>query len=454
MKKTLVFTFAFSCIFNAQSLFAQHGGTMNHWYFGWFASMEFTTGSPVATPDSDMICEEGSATMSDEAGNLLFYTNGGGDSNNPWPGGVWNRNHELMPNGDITGLTGSDSSPQSSLIIQKSATEYYLFTIGASPTPVGVRVSIVDMSLDGGLGDLTLVGDPVLDPPPSPLAEGMTATEDAEGTGHWLVVHSSSGNTFYVMHVTPTGISSPTTYNIGSGLHNSGQIKFSVQGDRLAQDDNIFDFDNATGVISNPINLGFTNSFGWGGWGRAFSPSGRFFYMGELGPNGDVFQYDLMATDIPASKVLLGSSSAGVSGPMQLGPDLKIYFSLKEYQSLAAITDPDLPGTSCNFVSDYVPLTGNSQVSIPNFIDSDLRFAAAGKISKKQSIILAPNPTGDFLYLSSDHQSDEPIFIFDLSGKQLSNWSLDGSNKIDVRNLNPGIYLIRQGAASAQFVKE
>ena len=49
--------------------------------------MEFTTGSPVATSGSDMICEEGSATISDEAGNLLFYTNGGGDSSNPWPGG-------------------------------------------------------------------------------------------------------------------------------------------------------------------------------------------------------------------------------------------------------------------------------------------------------------------------------------------------------------------------------
>lgn len=454
MKKALTFALALSCILNGQSLFAQHGGTMNHWYFGWFVSMEFTTGSPVATSGSDMICEEGSATISDEAGNLLFYTNGGGDSSNPWPGGVWNRNHELMPNGDITGLTGSDSSPQSSLIIRKSTNEYYLFTIGASPNPVGVRVSIVDMSLDGGLGDLTLVGDPVLDPPPSPLAEGMTATEDADGTGHWLVVHSKTGNTFYVMHVTPTGISAPTTYNVGSGTNNGGQIKISVQGDRLAQGDNIFDFDNATGAISNPISLGFTGSAGWGGWGRAFSPSGRFFYMGELGINGDVFQYDLMATDIPGSQVFLGTSSTGISGPMQLGPDLKLYFSLKEYQKLAAITNPDLPGTSCNFVSDYVTLTGNPQVSIPNFIDSDLRLAVTEKISKDQSLILAPNPTSDFLYLSTDHPNDEPIFIFDLSGKQLSNWSLDGSNKIDVRELNPGMYVIRQGAASTQFVKE
>lgn len=454
MKKVFTFTLSLYLTLNVSSLFAQHGGVMNHWHFGWFASMEFTTGAPIATSNSDMICSEGSATISDELGNLLFYTNGGGDSNNPWPGGVWNRNHELMPNGNITGLTGSDSSPQSSLIIQKSANEYYLFTIGAANNPAGVRVSIIDMTLDGGLGDLTVVGDPVLDPAPTSLAEGMTATEDANGTGHWLVVHSNSGNTFYVMHVTPTGITGPTTYNVGSGLHNSGQIKFTVQGDRLAQDDNIFDFDNATGVISNPINLGFTNSFGWGGWGRAFSPSGRFFYLNELGPNGDVFQYDLMATDIPASKTYLGSSGSGIAGPMQLGPDLKIYFSLKGFQSLAAITDPDQPGTSCNFVADYVTLTGNPEVSIPNFIDSDLRLLAEQELSKEQAIILAPNPTEDFLHLTNLTQKDNPVFIYDLSGKQANNWSMEDSQTIDVRGLSSGVYVLRIGASSAQFIKK
>jgi hypothetical protein len=359
-----------------------------------------------------------------------------------------------MPNGNITGLTGSDSSPQSSIVIQKSTSEYYLFTIGASPNPAGVRVSIVDMSMDGGLGDLSLVGDPVLDSPSTPLAEGMTATEDADGSGHWLVVHSRNGNTFYVMHVTPTGISTPTTYNIGSGIDNGGQIKFSVQGDRIAQDENIFDFDNSTGVISNPISLGPIGTIGWGGWGRAFSPSGRYFYMGELGLTGAVHQFDLLATDIPASRIQLGTSSSGVSGPMQLGPDLKLYFSLKGFQSIAAITNPDLPGSSCNFVAEYVQLTGNSEVSIPNFIDSDLRLVLeANELAKSENILLAPNPTEDFLYLKDLSNSKESFIIFDLSGKKMSDWSIDG-NQIDVRGLSAGVYIIQQGASSARFVKQ
>ncbi len=447
MKNILRVSFILCFVLNFTTLFAQHGGVMNHWHFGWFASMEFTTGSPVATSGSDMICDEGSASYSDDQGNLLFYTNGGG-SNNPWPGGVWNRNNVLMPNGNITGLTGSDSSPQSSLVIKKSTTEYYLFTIGAASNPAGVRVTIIDMSLDGGLGDLTLIGDPVLDSPSIPLAEGMTATEDANGTGHWLVVHSRTGNTFYVMHVTPTGISTPTTYNIGSGFDNYGQIKFTIQGDRLAQDENIFDFDNATGVISNPISLSS------GGWGRAFSPSGRYFYMDQLGPTGEVHQYDLSASNIPTSKILLGSGSSGLSGPMQIGPDLKIYFSLYSYQSLAAITNPDLPGTNCNFVADFVTLTSNSQLSIPNFVNSELKLLAdANKLTKNKRILLTPNPTDDFLYLTDLTEQKEPFSIFDISGKQMSNWSIE-SNRIDVRQLSTGVYFLRQGVSSARFIKK
>lgn len=447
MKTLFRFAFTLSFILNCPALFAQHGGVMNHWHLGWFASMEFTTGSPVATSGSAMICEEGSATVSDELGNLLFYTNGGG-SNNPWPGGVWNKNHQLMPNGNITGLTGSDSSPQSSLIIKKSATEYYLFTIGSAAAPAGVRVSIVDMSLDNGLGDLTLVGDPVLDSPSTPLAEGMTATEDASGTGHWLVVHSNNGNTFYVIHVTPTGISSPTTYNIGSGSSNNGQIKFSINGDRLAQGENIFDFDNATGVISNPIDLGSD------GWGRAFSGSGRYFYMGQLGPVGDIHQYDLMAADVAASKVLVGSSGGTPLGPFQIGPDFKIYFSIYSNNSLGAIANPDLPGTACGYDPQAVTLNASSQLSIPNFIDSDLRFLSnTGELTKNESILVAPNPTSDYLHLSNHVDNNEPYVILDLSGKQIDGWSHD-DNRIDVRELHPGVYILQQGTASARFVKQ
>ncbi|TXI67741.1 MAG: hypothetical protein E6Q46_02540 [Flavobacterium sp.] len=73
--------------------FAQ--GEANIWYFGNKAGISFNSGVPVPLLDGQMQADEGCATLSDANGNLLFYTNGIT---------VWNRNHQIMPNG--TGLMG------------------------------------------------------------------------------------------------------------------------------------------------------------------------------------------------------------------------------------------------------------------------------------------------------------------------------------------------------------
>ena len=48
----------------------------NIWYFGDKAGLDFNSGSPVVLTDSEMTTNEGCATISDNNGNLLFYTNG------------------------------------------------------------------------------------------------------------------------------------------------------------------------------------------------------------------------------------------------------------------------------------------------------------------------------------------------------------------------------------------
>ncbi len=71
--------------------FAQKEG--NIWYFGAQAGIDFNSGSPIALTNCSpsFTAFEGVGTLSDTAGNLLFYT----DGNN-----VFNANHVLMPNGD------------------------------------------------------------------------------------------------------------------------------------------------------------------------------------------------------------------------------------------------------------------------------------------------------------------------------------------------------------------
>src|SRR6188768_434859 len=140
MKKILL-PFIFLISFTAS---AQHEA--DKWFFGTFAGLDFFNGSPVVLSGSAMATNEGCATISDNNGNLLFYTDGIT---------VWNKTHQVMPNG--TGLMGGISSTQSSICIPLpgSTTIYYLFTVDEVGGPNGFRYSIVDMSLQSGLGDVT-----------------------------------------------------------------------------------------------------------------------------------------------------------------------------------------------------------------------------------------------------------------------------------------------------------
>lgn len=112
-----VFLLATANCFLSTVSFAQ--GEANWWYFGYntgYAGLDFNGGSPVAVTNGQLSTYEGCASISDAAGNLLFYTDGIK---------VWNKNHVQMPNG--FGLMGATSSTQAALIVQRpgSAAIYY-----------------------------------------------------------------------------------------------------------------------------------------------------------------------------------------------------------------------------------------------------------------------------------------------------------------------------------------
>ncbi|MFN9941236.1 MAG: hypothetical protein ACK56I_17330, partial [bacterium] len=106
---------------------------------------------------------ECSTAYSDSAGNILFYSNGGGrlPELGQDPGHIWNKNHEVMY--DMQGLEGGGfSAAQSSVIVPAPGEPnvYYLFTIdelehyvdatpevlAAEPNGRGFRYFKVDMT--------------------------------------------------------------------------------------------------------------------------------------------------------------------------------------------------------------------------------------------------------------------------------------------------------------------
>ena len=357
--------------------YAQKQG--NIWYFGRQAGLDFNAGAPVAgipvaLTDGQIDTYEGCATIADQNGQLLFYTDGIS---------VWNRDHQRMPNG--TGLHGDPSATQSGVIlpVPKNSDRYFVFTVDDEAGPFGVQYSTVDLSLDGGLGDVTIKNVPVL----APTTEKITATQHANQTDLWLVTHAYESDAFYAYRVTEAGVdvANPVISRVGAvhsgGLPRpAGYLKISSDGSRLAlaipgevnSIVEVFDFDNTTGQVSAPITL--TGFSGQGAYGIEFSPNGQLLYVSdadyfEVFVPRNLYQYDLTAADIAASRTIVATDVA-LAG-LQIAIDGKIYVSRASSEYLGVINQPDQPGVACDYVSEGVYLGGRTaEYGLPTFVQS------------------------------------------------------------------------------------
>ena len=126
---------------------------------------------------------------------------------------VWDRTHTVMPNG--LGLQGDYSSTQSSIAIPNPANplRYYLFTTALF---LGTRYSEIDMSLNGGKGDVLTATKNTLLISNSESSEKLIATRHCNRTDYWVITHKLNSTAFYVYLVNTAGIQPPVIFNIGS----------------------------------------------------------------------------------------------------------------------------------------------------------------------------------------------------------------------------------------------
>ncbi len=392
----------------------------NIWYFGNFAGLDFNAGTPIPLLDGALSTSEGCASIADENGALLFYTDGIT---------IWNQNHVPMPNG--TGLLGDPSSTQSGVIVPKPGAPniYYVFTVPAQANAAGLRYSEVDMTLSGGLGDVTLVKNILL---ATPVCEKITVVEHSNGTDYWVISHRYDSGSFISFHLSASGIDMvPLESNVGlvvfddGGINSIGHLKTSSDATRIVAAHwtlnlvEVFDVDNSTGLVSNPITLdGFVAP---GAYGAEFSPSGQFLYISEANGSGsNVYQFDLLAggeIEVNNSQVLL-STLPSVGGALQLGPDNKIYCTYFSASALDVIQSPDLPGAACQYLSSAQPLGGpTGTLGLPTFIDSRTSFGiVATEVCPQDTTLFAVLPEG---------AADSIFWNFGDPGSGLLNFSTD-----------------------------
>lgn len=358
MKHTIFLMCLLCLLTTTTGLMAQQD---NNWYFGRMAGLSFSSGKGVAITNSAMSTMEGSATISDENGNLLFYTNGID---------VWNRQNTKMPHG--TGLLGDQSTTQSAVIVPKpgSATRYYIFTADDAGGPNGLTYSEVDMTANNGLGDVVTANTRLI----TPITEKITAVYAANNKDVWVTVHQWGSNAFYSYKVTAHGVNKTpvisTTGMVIDGADNSGHyagwMSISPNGKQLAVANGLlsvelFEYNTTTGAVSNAKVIKSPAK----SYGVEFSPNSKLLYVTS---ENLLLQYDTTAQDIPSTQTIVGKID--VASSIKLTPNSKI-FVVNKYlaTSLSVIRKPNVPGVGCEFVLNTMDLGGKETfVGLPNFI--------------------------------------------------------------------------------------
>lgn len=404
------------CLISISGFSSYGQGEANKWLFGNGGGLDFNTGSPLPFAGGQTATTEGSASVSDAAGNLLFYTDGIT---------VWDRTHAIMPNG--TGLLGGFSSSQSAMIVllPGSTTLYYIFTVGQTFTDF--NYSIVDMTLNAGNGAVTIKNSLVS----TTVTEKLCCVKKPNGIDYWIIVHDAYTSEFDAYTFTSAGLNLVPVVSF-AGTANSGDIgymKASPDGTKLAtalwNSGNLFelfDFDKATGIVSNALTLPFHVASS-GAYGIEFSPSNRYLYCAWITP-GEVRQYDVLAGSpaaILASEVYLGSTAIAFNGALQLGPDNKIYLAQFQGSYLGVINNPDVGGTGCNFVDVGPSIAGISQLGLPNY--PSYIFGHMVVMFQSDDSHICPGTCTNFINLSSNANS----FI----------WSFPGGNPSVSTDANP-----------------
>jgi hypothetical protein len=410
----------------------------------------------------------------DKNGNLQFYTNGCFIANNT---------HQLMENGnDLNPGSIHDGycnhgylGQQGTLVLPDPISDnvYYIIhnRLQFSSDLFGAYSDVlfkskIDMGLNNGEGKVIEKNIPILE---DTLWPGyLTATKDINGIDWWIIAAENLTNQYYKIKLSESGIEVIDKQAIGDTLAyyvGQGQAVFSPDGSKYFFYDQLiglkmFDFDRATGHLSNfqKLNVADTLYFG----GVAVSPNSRFLYVSNA---LYLYQFDLQAADIQASQVTVDTFD-GFNSPfpanfflMQLGPDCRIYMSTGNgTDRLHVIEYPNLKGKDCGFQQHAIELPSYNASTIPNFpnyrlgtpypvCDSSIALVttAVQVPPPQQGARLWPNPASGEVHLALPAALPQPgtWALYNGMGQRVRQEVLatgQAEHSLSVAGLPPGLY--------------
>jgi hypothetical protein len=384
---SLLLRFWIICGFLPTGLFAQR--EVMQWYFGDSAGLDFTCDPPEPLVSKQLSSIEGTSSISDSAGSLLFYTDGYR---------VWDRTHAVMANGTDIGqsVNCGGSSTQGAMIVKQPGQDslYYIFTTDCAENLLseGFNYSIVNMSQNGGLGAVVVKKQQLV----RKTCEKLAAMRHSDGNRVWILTHEWGNAQFMAYLLGPGGLDTVPVISICGRVQlpppgpdppeyaARGYFKFSPQGDRIVvfttsdsppyfqSYPEVFSYDRGTGQVTYDYIIDTQDNKVY--YGGTFSPNGQLLYASCGWYGFGIDQFDLSSNQpaaVAASRYTVQNIST--SAAMQIGPNGKIYAATYQH-FLDVIHSPNTLGAGCNYQANGQELTrcmlSHSRHGLPNHDES------------------------------------------------------------------------------------
>lgn len=369
------------------------------WHFGDGGQLVFTNDGPQAEGFSALRQHEGSASYSNEKGELVAYTDGTM---------LFEASGKQIESHSSSGLGGNISSTQSALFVPVpgSKDQVYLFSQdqgGYAGQSQGLHYSIVGKERQESKFDINRQREKVL--LERITVEKLAGVHHANGLDVWILSHRSFSDEFIAFLVSAGGISGPVVSKSGayhSGHNNGsiGQMKISPDGKWVAVATTgadrveLFQFDTRTGLVSliKELRLDSSGRRIEAPYGIEFSGSGKFLFVTSWLENA-VWRFDIGSPEslFPHEK-LAGRAKGLTAGSLQLGPDKNIYVAMTDgpagpgSHQVGAILSPDSRIVVFSDSTVTLPTKQFCRMGLPNFLASyfaepRLDFEASPKCS-------------------------------------------------------------------------
>lgn len=430
----------------------------------YFGSMivDFRTEPPTVLQNDVPHAHESPASICDENGNLLFYSNGGRPIGyDTYETGVWNFQHTLIDNEPLIDTAGCFSSWNGAVIVPAPVNKktigqrFYLLMNDCIESSVvspnsnsGLTYALVDMSLNGGTGGI-LEKRQVVVPYSSTgghsaYHEPVAACMHANNLDYWIF--SYTNDSIFRIRLSEGGFSDFETL-----FPEQGQLTVSPARNFLATANKVYALDAATGDLTLAADLGDMQQIR----SIVFSPAGNLLYVSY--EDYTIYQYNLAAPDILASGFLL--TTLDTYCRLDLMPNYHIYIRRWFDQGYGGeILCPNTAGIQCGLqmVSPF-DLNGGTVGQFTNVPAHYLHHTLMNCFAEVDETAFAgvtvfPNPSATGIFQVEGDPEIEEATVLDPAGKVvLSPEIKGGKTEIDLSGFTAGVYLLqlRKGNGTA-----